>query len=146
MARNVIHADAPPEAVWEVLGDPRLYANWVVGASTTRAVEGAWPEAGATLHHSQMMLIHDTTTVLTSEPPRRLVLEARARPLLVATVDVQLEPEVGGTRIVLDEEPTGGLMAAFPRAVTDPLIGVRNQEAVRRLKRLAELGHRLGRT
>jgi uncharacterized protein YndB with AHSA1/START domain len=145
MARNTIHVDAPPEAVWEVLADPRLYGNWVVGASTTRDVEGRWPEPGSTLHHAQMLVIHDTTTVLESEPMRRLVLEARARPLVVARVDIRLEPEDGGTLVTLDETVIGGLLGALPRELSDAPIHLRNRETVRRLKRLAELGWRLGR-
>jgi uncharacterized protein YndB with AHSA1/START domain len=145
MARNTSHVNAPPEAVWEVLADPRLYGNWVVGASTTRDVEGRWPEPGSTLHHTQMLVIHDTTTVLDSDPPSRLVLEARARPLVIARVDIRLEPEDGGTLVVLDETATGGLLGALPREVSDTPIYLRNRETVRRLKRLAELGWRLGR-
>jgi uncharacterized protein YndB with AHSA1/START domain len=145
MARNTIHVNAPPEAVWEVLADPRLYGNWVVGASTTRDVEGRWPEPGSRLHHTQMLLIHDTTSVLESDPRRRLVLEARARPLVIARVDIRLEPESGGTFIVLDETAIGGLLGALPQALSDAPIHLRNHETVRRLKRLAELGLRLGR-
>jgi uncharacterized protein YndB with AHSA1/START domain len=145
MARNSIHVNAPTEAVWEVLADPRLYGNWVVGASTTRDVEGRWPEPGSTLHHTQMLVIHDTTTVLESDPRRRLVLEARARPLVIARVDIRIEPQDGGTLVVLDETATGGLLGALPREVSDTPIYLRNRETVRRLKRLAELGWRLGR-
>lgn len=146
MARNTIHVDAPPEAVWEVLADPRLYGNWVVGASTTRAVDGDWPAVGSVLHHTQMLVLHDTTEILESEPRRRVVLEARARPLVVAHVSVTLEPEDGGTRVVLEEWPTGGLAAAVPRLVTDAAIRVRNAESIRRIKRLTEIGQRLGLT
>jgi hypothetical protein len=92
-----------------------------------------------------MLVIHDTTTVLESDPPRRLVLEARARPLVIARVDIRLEPEDGGTLVVLDETATGGLLGALPREVSDTPIYLRNRETVRRLKRLAELGWRLGR-
>jgi uncharacterized protein YndB with AHSA1/START domain len=145
MARNTIHVDAPPEAVFEVLADPRLYGNWVVGASTTRRVDGHWPEVGSVLHHSQMMLIHDTTTVRECEPGRRIVLEARARPVVIANVAVSLEPNGDGTRIVLEETVMGGLAGALPTAVTDALIHVRNSEAVRRLKRLTEIGRALNR-
>jgi len=144
MATNTIHVDAPPEAVWEVLADPRLYGNWVVGASTTRAVDGDWPAVGSVLHHTQMLVLHDTTEMLESEPLRRVVLEARARPLVVAHVSVTLEPEDGGTRVVLEEWPTGGLAAAVPRLVTDAVIRVRNAESIRRIKRLTEIGQRLG--
>jgi uncharacterized protein YndB with AHSA1/START domain len=145
MARNTIHVDAPPEAVWEVLADPRLYGNWVVGASTTRKVEGGWPEVGAVLHHTQMLVVHDTTEVRESEPPRRILLEARVRPFVVVMVSVTLEPNGDGTRVILEEWPVGGLAAAVPRFVTDQLIHVRNREAVLRLKRLTEIGRSLGR-
>jgi uncharacterized protein YndB with AHSA1/START domain len=145
MARNTIHVDAPPDAVFEVLSDPRLYGNWVVGASTTRRVDGNWPEVGSVLHHSQMMIIHDTTTVRECEPGRRVRLEARARPLVVADVTVSLEPEGDGTRIVLEETVIGGLAAILPQAVNDALIQLRNAEAVKRLKRLTEIGRALNR-
>jgi uncharacterized protein YndB with AHSA1/START domain len=145
MARNTIHVDAPPDAVFDVLADPRFYGHWVVGASQTLDVDGPWPEPGAVLHHSQFMVLRDTTTVLESEPGRRLVLEARARPAAVATVILTLEPEDGGTHLVLEERITGGLAAAVPRPVSDVLMHVRNREAVSRLKRLAELGRGLGR-
>ena len=144
MARNVIHADVPPDAVFAVLADPRLYGNWVVGASTTRAVDGRWPEVGAVLHHTQALVLHDTTSVVACEPGRRLVLEARARPFVIARVEVTLEPEGAGTRIVLDEEAAGGLLSWLPGPLEAPLIRLRNRESVRRLKRLAEIGHGLG--
>jgi uncharacterized protein YndB with AHSA1/START domain len=144
MARNTIHVDAPPEAVWEVLADPRLYGNWVVGASTTRKVDGSWPDVGAILHHTQMLVLHDTTEVRESEPPRRLLLEARVRPLVVVMVSVTLEPDGDGTLIILDEWPVGGLAAAVPGFITDRLIRLRNHEATLRLKRLTEIGRKLG--
>lgn len=140
MARNHIHVDLPPEAVFEVLADPRFLANWVVGASRTRWVKGAWPAAGSTVAHSQMMVIHDTTTVIASDPPRRLQLEARARPLAVVDVEVTLEPVGGGTEITIVEHVIGGLAAAFPAPLNDALIRVRNHESVRRLRWLAEIG------
>jgi uncharacterized protein YndB with AHSA1/START domain len=144
MALNTIQVDVPAEAVFEVLADPRLYANWVVGASTTRAVDGRWPDQGSVLHHTQMLVLQDTTTVLKSQPPTRLVLEVRARPIAVARVDITLEPHGDGTRIVLDERMTGGLAGGLPRSVSDALIRIRNGEAVRRLKSLAEIGRRVG--
>jgi uncharacterized protein YndB with AHSA1/START domain len=145
MAHNEIHVDAPPAAVFEVLADPRLYGNWVVGASTTLAVEGRWPEPGATLHHVQAFFLRDTTTVLACEPERRLVLEARARPIVIAEVDIRLAPEGDGTRATMDEVAKGGLLGALPKQVSDRLLYVRNIETMRRLKRLAEIGYVLGR-
>jgi uncharacterized protein YndB with AHSA1/START domain len=144
MAHNEIHVDAPPTAVWEVLADPRLYGNWVVGASTTRAVEGRWPEPGSVLHHVQALVLRDTTTVTHCEPERRLVLDARARPIVVVEIDIRLEPEGDGTHVTLDEEARSGLLAALPEPVADGLLHLRNVETMRRLKRLAEIGHQLG--
>src|ERR671939_303251 len=98
MARNTIEVGVPPAAVYAVLGDPRFLANWVVGASRTRGLEGRWPEPGSLVHHTQMQVLDDTTSVLECEPGRRLKLEARARPLAVVHVDVTLEPRGDGTR------------------------------------------------
>jgi uncharacterized protein YndB with AHSA1/START domain len=145
VARNTTHVDAPPEAVFEVLADPRLYGNWVVGASTTYGVDGTWPEPGSVLHHAQMLVIRDTTEVLECQPAHRLRLEARARPLLIAHVTVTLEPDAGGTRVILDESVVGGLAAALPRVANDAVVRLRNAESVRRIKRLTEIGRRLGR-
>lgn len=146
MARNEILAPVPAEAVWEVLSDPRLYVSWVVGASGVREVEGPWPHVGAVLHHTQIVAIRDTTSVLACEPEHRLVLEARARPAVVARVELTLEPHAAGTRIVMEERATGGLAAALPSAVTDPLIHARNVVSVGRLRSLAEIGRKLGRS
>jgi uncharacterized protein YndB with AHSA1/START domain len=146
VARNEISVSVPPDAVWEVLADPRLYASWVVGASSVRKVEGDWPRPGAVLHHSQLMLVHDTTSVLSCEPERRIVLEARARPAVIARVEVTLEPDGDGTHVVVDERVVGGLAAVLPDAVNDPLVHARNAAGIRRLARLAEIGRRLGRS
>ena len=143
MARNTIRVDVPPEAVFEVLADPRLLGNWVVGASRTRRVEGQWPEPGSLVHHSQMMLVNDTTVVIECEPPLRLRLKAHARPLAIVEVDVKLEADGDGTRIILDERAIGGLAVALPDRLIDGLIHLRNSEGIRRLKWLAEIGRHL---
>lgn len=145
MALNTVFVDASPEAVYDVLSDPRHYANWVMAASATRRFEGRWPERGSVLHHTQMLVLRDTTEVLESERPRRLVLEARARPVVVSQVDIRVEPESGGTRVVLEEHVTGAMMSALPRRLADLLLHVRNHESLRRLKWLAEMGKELGR-
>ena len=73
------------------------------------------------------------------DPPRRLELEARVRPLLVARVVLTLRPDGDGTRVRMEEEPTGGLARAllglppFPAAIR-----ARNTESLRRLKAMAE--------
>ena len=146
MALNNIYVDASPESVYDVLADPRHYANWVMAASATRRFEGRWPEHGSVLHHTQLLLINDTTEVLQTERPGRLVLDARARPLVVSHVDIRVQPESGGSRVVLEEHPTGGLIAAVPRRLSDMLLHARNAESLRRLKWLAEMGEELAKS
>src|SRR4051812_48506624 len=87
--------------------------------------------------------IRDTTTVVASDPPRRLQLEARARPLAVVNVEVTLGPVAGGTEIVIVEHVIGGLAAALPAGLNEVLIRLRNRESVRRLRWLAEIGEHL---
>ncbi len=141
MARNTIEADAPIEAVWTVLADPRLYAIWVVGAASVRKVDGIWPQPGSVFHHTQAVMLRDTTSVLEADPPRRIKLEARTRPILVVTVEVTLsEAGPGRTRIVIDEWASDGPAARLPRALTDAAIHLRNRFGIVRLQRLAEIG------
>ena len=144
MAVNSIDIVAPQRAVWSVLADPRLYANWVVGASATRRVEGNWPAVGSVLHHTQALGVSDTTSVLESAPPWRMVMEARIRPVAVMKVSVDLDGYGEETHLVLREEVVGGAVAVLPKASVDWLIWLRNRESVRRLKELAEMGHGLG--
>jgi hypothetical protein len=89
--------------------------------------------------------VRDTTQVKLVDPPRRLLLEARARPIAIAEVDIRLEPDGDGTHLVLIEHAVGAIAGVFPEAVTDPMIHIRNRASVQRLKRLAEIGRQLGR-
>src|SRR4051794_8385069 len=141
MARNEIDIAAPIEAVWTVLADPRLYAVWVVGAAAVRKVDGTWPEPGSSFHHTQSVMLRDTTSVLEVEAPTHIKLEARTRPLIVVIVDIHLTALAPDrTHLVLDEWASEGPLAALPRAATDAAIHLRNHFAVQRLKRLAEIG------
>jgi uncharacterized protein YndB with AHSA1/START domain len=141
MARTTIHVAAEPERVFAVLADPYTYDEWVVGSKRIRGVEGAWPEPGATFHHAVGIgpfTVRDTTSVLDSAPPRRLVLSARARPTGVARVEFDLTPDEGGTEVVMTEVPVEGPPALLHNALQDCLIDRRNRETLRRLKQLAE--------
>jgi uncharacterized protein YndB with AHSA1/START domain len=133
----------PPERTFEVLSEPRRYAYWVPGARHVESHDPEWPALGAQFRHQQgvgPLVVHDTTQVTLSEPPRRLQLEARVRPLLVADVELRLEPDGdGGTRVWMDERVTGGLLAPVLRLpVFAPLLRLRNREALRRLLRVAQ--------
>lgn len=128
----------PPERTFELLSEPRRYGSWVVGAHEIEKADASWPAPGATFQHTQgipPLTLRDTTTVLESDPPRHLRLEARARPLLVAHVDLRLEPWAGGTRVVMEEIPVSGLLAPVLRlSPLHPFLQARNLESLRRLR------------
>jgi uncharacterized protein YndB with AHSA1/START domain len=142
MARNRIHMDVPPESVFDVLSDPYSYDDWVVGAKEIRGVEGNWPEPGSRFHHCVgvgPLTVEDHTESLAAKAPNHLVLKAKARPMGTARVEMQLEPEGSGTRVTMIEEagdPFTRVIGFNP--VMDRLVHKRNDEALRRLKDLAE--------
>jgi uncharacterized protein YndB with AHSA1/START domain len=141
MACNETQVDVPPERVFELLADGRKYADWVVGADRVRSVEPEWPNPGSKFHHTVgvgPIKINDSTSVLEVDAPNRIVLDARARPLGRARVDIELRAQDGGTLVVMREELADG--PRLMQRLTDPLIRVRNVEALRRLKDLVEPG------
>lgn len=141
MSTTTREARCSPEDVWAVLADGWSYASWVVGASRIRAVEEGWPSAGTSIHHSVgawPLLINDSTTVREADPPRRLVLTARAWPTGEARVDIRLEPSPTGCRITIIEDALAGPATMIPSAVRQPLLDGRNREALHRLVLVAE--------
>lgn len=136
MAENTMWVPATPKDAWDIVADPRGYAFWVIGADGIEGFDGDWPAVGATFHHAQgvkPVRLHDTSTVLISEPPTRLQLEVRARPLFVGIVTLTFTAADGGTRVSIDERAAGGAAGMLPQFATSPLIGIRNAESVRRL-------------
>ncbi len=136
---------ASPEAVWAVLADGFGYAAWVVGAARVRAVDDGWPDIGTRIHHSfgtWPLMIDDVTMVLSCEPGRELVLQARGWPAGEARVELELRAsdDVGeaGCRIVMREDATHGPGRLIPRPVRQLAIVPRNVETLRRLAYLAE--------
>jgi uncharacterized protein YndB with AHSA1/START domain len=132
--------DLPPAVVWSVLADATTYADWVVGCRYVRYVEGPWPAVGSAFHHSfgaGPAYVDDKTIVLSCEPERRLVLEARAAPFGSATVSFYVDRAADGTHLVMDEQPLRpiALRLAAP-ALAAPTIA-RNTLSLRRLHDLA---------
>jgi uncharacterized protein YndB with AHSA1/START domain len=141
MARTTTQVAATPDRVFSVLADGWTYEHWVAGCKLIRDVDEGWPEPGATFHHSVGLgpiTVRDTTTVLESEAPRRVVLRARARPAGVARVEIDLAEHDGGTQVTMLERPVSGPPALVHNPLQDWLIDRRNRESLRRLKRLAE--------
>ncbi len=136
---------ATPDQVWSVLADGWLYASWVVGTSRIRVVEGAWPAVGSRIHHSVgnwPLLLDDETEVLESEPGRRLVLQARGRPVGEARVVLQIDPAPEGCTVTMIEDATHGPSRLVPKPLRQLVIAPRNRESLRRLAYLAERGAR----
>jgi uncharacterized protein YndB with AHSA1/START domain len=128
---------ASREAVFAALADPQTYPAWVVGAQRIRDVVGDWPEAGATFHHVVGVFplrLRDNTSVVDVEEGRRLVLDARARPMGRARVELHLEDTPGGTRVRMVENPVSGPATLAPSIVIDPSICKRNHVSLERLE------------
>ncbi len=142
MARNRVHIHAAPEEVFAVLSDPERYPEWVVGADKVRDYDEEFPAVGSRFHHKVgpgPVNIRDYSEVLEVEPPRRLVLKAKARPLGTATITLELRESEGGTEVFMEEVPGDRLTSlAVGNPVADTALRVRNAEALSRLKRLAE--------
>jgi NAD(P)-dependent dehydrogenase (short-subunit alcohol dehydrogenase family)/uncharacterized protein YndB with AHSA1/START domain len=142
MARNRVHIDAAPGEVFAVLADPHRYPEWVVGASSVRDHDESFPEVGSRFHHdvgSWPLSVSDHTEVVEVDPPNRIVLKAKARPLGTATIAIDLEESAGGTELTLEEQPgdrVTSLLAGNP--VVDTALRVRNAEGLARLKRAVE--------
>lgn len=145
----VIHTDilAPPERVFDTLLDAWRFADWVAGAKQVRDVDEDWPAVGSSFHHTVgvgPLALNDHTAIRVLEPPRRLVLEAKARPPGVVRVEFVLQARDGGTRLRMDERALAGPARwLVPPPVFDALVTMRNRETLRRLKRLVEREHSL---
>jgi NAD(P)-dependent dehydrogenase (short-subunit alcohol dehydrogenase family)/uncharacterized protein YndB with AHSA1/START domain len=142
MARNRVHIHASPEEVFAVLADPERYPEWVVGADKIRDYDEEFPQVGSRFHHKVgpgPINIRDHSEVLEVDPPRRLVLKAKARPLGTATIELDLRESAGGTEVLMQERPGDRLTSLFVgNPVADTALRVRNAEALARLKRIVE--------
>lgn len=140
MARNVATFPVPIQQVFAVLADPKTYAYWVVGADSIRDADASWPAVGAKLHHRVGVgpfKLNDNTEVLEVTKPVRLVLQARARPLGTARVILELIDLGDGTQVTMIEGPGDRVSRLLHNPIADYLLRRRNDEALRRLGKLA---------
>ena len=136
--------EATTDQVWGVLSDGWLYPLWVVGATRMREVDDHWPQPGAKLHHSAgvwPLAIDDTTEVLEATPGKRLKLRARGWPAGAAEVEISLTPQGDETLVELREDAVSGPGRLVPAPLRQPMLHVRNVEALRRLAAIAEGRH-----
>jgi len=142
MARNRVHIHATRKEVFARLSDPQCYPEWVVGAAGIRDADEEFPAVGSRFHHkvgSWPVGLKDHTEVTEVEPPRRIVLKAKARPLGTATIAIDLEESAGGTELTMEEVAGDRLTSlAIGNPIADQALRVRNAEALSRLKRLVE--------
>lgn len=141
MARNEVFVAVPPDAVFDVLGDARTYADWVVGSRRIRAADRGWPAPGTGFDHTvgtPPLTIDDETVVTGAREPTLLELVARARPLPSAHITLHLRPEGTGTRVTMIEDFASPPVNLLAGPLTHAAMRLRNREALRRLKGLAE--------
>lgn len=139
-SENSTHIDASPTQVFDVLLDPWRYADWVVGAKEIREVDPDWPAVGSRFHHTVgvgPISTDDATKVEAIDAPRHLVLRAFVKPLGAARIVLDVEPEEGGSRVTMEEEPVEG-PATAGGVVVDGALALRNVESLRRLRHLVE--------
>jgi uncharacterized protein YndB with AHSA1/START domain len=135
--------DVSPERVFQVLASPATYGDWVVGSDTIRDADPDWPAVGSRFYHRVgwgPLKVNDHTEVVDVDPPRRLVLHARARPLGTALVTFLLEPRDGGTYVTMTEAPGDPLSHLAINPFTDWMVRLRNDITLRRLERIAQIG------
>lgn len=141
MATNRRVMSASRDNVWRVLADGRAYSSWVVGTSSIRDVDAAWPSVGTRLHYriGRGPISHDGHTEVRAVDDRRhLELEAHAWPVGTARIDIRLEDAAdGGCEVTMVEHPARGTAAVLHNPVGDGILKLRNIEALRRLEKLA---------
>ncbi|GAA2240890.1 SRPBCC family protein [Rarobacter faecitabidus] len=141
MSTIVREMHCAPETVFRVLRDGWLFPVWVVGASRMRDVDAAWPEPGTELRHSVgvwPLLLNDSTTSIEWHEPRRMVLNARAWPVGIATVTIEAKASKKGCLVRIVEDVVSGPAKFIPRPLMTLALGWRNTETLRRLAFIAE--------
>ncbi len=141
MSRNRTFVAAPPEMVFAVLSAPGAYANFTVGTKRIRRFDPAWPDVGTAFHHTLgvgPLVLRDLSRVVELDDGRRLVLRAQMRPLAVNRVAFELRPAGDGTDVQIEERAIEGPAALVWNPFLDCLMWLRNQELLRRLKKLVE--------
>jgi uncharacterized protein YndB with AHSA1/START domain len=141
MAEVTRRINASPERVWAELADPWMFNGWVVGATHIRGADPHWPQPGAKLYHqvgAWPLVVNDSTEVIECEPPRWLVLQARAWPAGEARVEIELTGEDGTTLVRMVEYPTHGAGKWLHNPLQEALLKRRNTESLTRLAAIAE--------
>ena len=141
MATARTFIQAAPEDIFNVLSNAETYAYWVVGCQEVRQTDAEWPQPGASFEHRigvGPLRIGDITTVVESQPPRRLVLRTRAWPLGETLVEMRMRGARGGTEVEMRQQPSAGPIAILDNPLQQFATSLRDRECLRRLRKLAE--------
>ncbi|MFI8962920.1 SRPBCC family protein [Streptomyces sp. NPDC053493] len=131
--------EAPPDAVWAVLSEGRLYSRFVVGTHDSWEQEGQWPAPGAELGYTIKLgpwPYRGRTISRLCEPGRRLELEARTE-VGSARIAFRLEPWGDGTLVIVDEHPLNGPAARWHNSAVDAVTRWRHRKMLDRLSQVA---------
>ena len=140
MATNHRFMPVPPAAVWDALADPASYAYWVVGSKVVRDADEGWPAPGTRFHHTVgvgPLEVSDYTESLDARPPERLRMRAKARPLGMAQITLEMEPRDGGTVVRMTENADGPTAVLSLNPLVHLFTKARNAESLMRLEELA---------
>ena len=140
MATNHRFMPVPPAAVWDALADPGSYAYWVVGSKVVRDADEGWPAPGTRFHHTVgvgPLEVSDYTESLDARPPERLRMRAKARPLGMAQITLEMEPRDGGTLVRMTENADGPTAVLSLNPLVHLFTKARNAESLMRLEELA---------
>jgi polyketide cyclase/dehydrase/lipid transport protein len=141
MAHNEIRIEVAPERVFAVLSEPRSFARWVVGSREVRRADSDWPAVGSVFDHTigiWPMVLSDHSEVVECEAPGLLKLLVKARPFSRAYVTLRLHAAGTGTQVMMDEVAADTRSRLVFNPLTDPLVRLRNNISLRRLKALSE--------
>ena len=130
----------PPQAVWDALADPAGYGFWVVGSKAIRDADPSWPAPGTRFHHTigvGPFTVNDHTQSLEARAPQLLTLRAKARPLGMARVTMEMIPRDGGTLVRMTETPDGPTAFLALNPLVHLFTKARNGESLMRLEGLA---------
>jgi hypothetical protein len=86
----------------------------------------------------QIVASPDEVFAVLADPPHRLVLRARTRPLATAEIRLPLTACDQDTEVTMIETAGDPLSRLVFNPITDPLAHVRSVESLRRLRRIVE--------
>jgi hypothetical protein len=119
---TTIEIAAPPERVWEVMGDVERWSEWTDTVSWVRRLDDGPLRAGSRAKINQPKL-RETEYVVTELEPGRGFTWVATGPGLLTTARHSIEPlPGGGSRVRLSVEQSGwldALVGRFYRGLTD---------------------------